>query len=376
MFKLIVTFFLIVFQSKGGAGANSSPSLVLTPMTQPLFTCKNPTRINVFGDLAIGPNHRDKAKNYFQKIEGLLRSADFNIVNLEGSLSDEKKRAFPDNRFAILIDNSIPDLLKSFNISYVTRANNHAMDYGEEGRVATDKELSKANITWTGIGKDLNEASAPIVIRHERKSIAFFALTTTYPLEAWATSKKAGVASLRIENMAKVIEEAKQKYDFVVVIYHWGEELVKTPLPHQIYNAKQAVLAGADAIIGHHAHIPQQIDVYKEKTISYGLGNFIFTAGSSKPTLGLVEQLEFCIDNNAKKLNTQFIPINTSILHTHFVVNPYTIYQFKKESKDYINGDIFHQQILFRFLNQKEAVSAHYLKALEEGVVPMDVAHK
>ena len=313
--------------------------------------CENITRINVFGDLTIGPRHIEAAPSFFKHVDQILEQASFNIVNLEGSLSAKRQRAFPESRFAVLIDEKAPAILKRFHISHVTRANNHAMDFGEEGRLLTDSILTEEKIAWAGVGNNYEDAIKPIEITHANKTIAVYSFTTTHPMGAWAKENRSGVAAPRVEKMKEIIKSARSSYDFIVVIYHWGPELSPTPLPHQTVYAKEAIRGGADVVIGHHAHIPQSIELFENKYIIYGLGNFIFTPGSDKPRVGLIAQLEFCKEET-RSLHVRFIPINTSILETGFRVKPLTHTEFRKEFSDYIKNNHFHANTLFSFVSK------------------------
>jgi hypothetical protein len=125
--------------------------------------------------------------------------------------------------------------------------------------------------------------------------IAVFAVTTTYPLEAWAKSKQPGVAHPHRPALRRAIEAAKKSADFVVVVFHWGEELVPTLRDHQKVLAEQTLSDGADVILGHHAHVAQVVDVERrDGLIAYGLGNFVFTSLSRSAKFGLGAHFEFC----------------------------------------------------------------------------------
>jgi poly-gamma-glutamate synthesis protein (capsule biosynthesis protein) len=101
---------------------------------------------------------------------------------------------------------------------------------------------------------------------------------------AWATDTTPGTAPLKTSVMREDVERLRPKVDLVVVMPHWGQEYLATPERWQVKFAHAAVDAGADLIIGDHAHWPKGIEVYKGKPIFYGVGNFLFDQSWSEET--------------------------------------------------------------------------------------------
>ena len=77
------------------------------------------------------------------------------------------------------------------------------------------------------------------------------------------------------------IAEAKEKYDLVIVSFHWGAEKDYAPKANQQKMGKLAIDAGADLVIMHHPHVVQGMDIYKNRSICYSLGNFAFGGNAS-----------------------------------------------------------------------------------------------
>jgi poly-gamma-glutamate synthesis protein (capsule biosynthesis protein) len=101
---------------------------------------------------------------------------------------------------------------------------------------------------------------------------------------AWATEDLPGTAPLLAEVMREDVERLRPEVDFIVVMPHWGIEYVAEPEPEQVELAHALMDAGADLVVGNHAHWPKGIEVYKGKPIFYGTGNFLFDQSWSEDT--------------------------------------------------------------------------------------------
>ena len=108
------------------------------------------------------------------------------------------------------------------------------------------------------------------------------------PVSLQAKGESFGIAVINKDNLTKIkadIELAKQLTDIVVVSFHWGIEYAEEPSSEQVNLARDMIDAGADLIIGHHPHVVQKYEKYKDGYVFYSLGNFIFDQGFSDETL-------------------------------------------------------------------------------------------
>ena len=178
----------------------------------------------------------------------------------------------------------------------LTLAGNHITDCGKEGIVDTRAELHRLGIACCGAGVNLSEARRPAVLQISGKHISILSYNCVGPENGWATDTRAGCAFVRVETddgrpiapsarlvhitsdslqaMQHDIASAKQNADFVIVALHKG--IVHTPArlaPYECPIAHAAVDAGADTVVGHHAHIIRGIELYEGKPIFHGLGN-------------------------------------------------------------------------------------------------------
>lgn len=170
--------------------------------------------------------------------------------------------------------------VKEMGFDVVSLANNHVWDLGEEGLKNTIKTLKENNIKYCGAGMNIEEASRPAVIVKDGKKIAILACcmygNKYLGHVELAGVHKAGINPLDIDKVIADIKEAKQKYDKVIVLPHWGREYYYEPLPECITMAKQMIKAGADAVLGSHPHQIQPHIQIKGKPVCFSMGNFLF----------------------------------------------------------------------------------------------------
>ena len=192
--------------------------------------------------------------------------------------------------------------LKEMGVDVVTLANNHTMDYGEEGLIDTMEALRNVGISYVGVGKDLNEAKAAYIREINGKKIAIVAANRVVPRVDWyAGENKAGHMTTyegtdRYGIIKDEISRLKndEKCDLVVMLVHFGENQDPEIKDYEYNCAHGYVDAGADVVIGTHTHTLQGAEIYNGKYIFYGVGNFMFE-GYAVDTV--VVQLYLCEDN-------------------------------------------------------------------------------
>ncbi|WP_119066654.1 CapA family protein [Aggregatilinea lenta] len=160
----------------------------------------------------------------------------------------------------------------------VCLANNHIADYGDEALEDTLAELRALKIPFFGAGNESNGYNNPAIITVGDYRIALlgYVCRSTHPI--FAGQDHDGVCDIDVDRIAHDIRRAReQEAARVVVCLHWGQEDILLPTPQDVKTAHQIIEKGADAIIGHHAHAPQPIEIYQGKTIAYGLGNLLMS---------------------------------------------------------------------------------------------------
>lgn len=170
--------------------------------------------------------------------------------------------------------------VKELRFDVLSLANNHVWDLGEDGLKNTIKILKDNGVKYCGAGMNAQEASLPAVIEKDGVKVAIYSYCMYN--SPWlghvklAEGKKAGINPLNINIVIEDIKKAKERYDYVIVMPHWGREYLFEPLPECIQMAKKMIRAGADAVFGSHPHYIQPLVKYKGKPICYSLGNFLF----------------------------------------------------------------------------------------------------
>jgi len=246
---------------------------------------ENSVRINFIGDFCSGGEYeffRKKRKvgfhNSFYNISSLLQNSDLLVLNFEGPISIKGKKR-EDVTCHLYNDSSILQYLKRQNRCVLNMGNNHIMDYGNESLAETIDEVKRNKIDQFGAGLNREEAWKELIIVVKKKRIAFLAYSTNERnvKAVIADSHKAGCASyLEKEKVIEKIKYVKNRADCIIVSLHWGFEYHHFPSHHQKQFAHLLVDAGADIIFGHHPHVIQGIEKYKNAVIMYSLGNFFF----------------------------------------------------------------------------------------------------
>lgn len=207
----------------------------------------------------------------------ILEKADITFGNLEcaltGSIITRNVRQNNKKWFCFKVPPKYGQALICAGFDIVSLANNHTMDGGTKGIIETIDTLSKLGIIHVGGGRNFQEAHTLRIFEIENFKIGFLAYTAIGGPPA--TKNQAGIAKLN-ENIFNEVATAKEKVDLLVVSLHWGIEGSTKPTDDQKKIARKLVEAGTDLLIGHHPHVLQPIEKYKDKLIVYSLGNFVF----------------------------------------------------------------------------------------------------
>jgi poly-gamma-glutamate capsule biosynthesis protein CapA/YwtB (metallophosphatase superfamily) len=214
-------------------------------------------------------------------IKDQLAKADLAMVNLETAVTERGTPA-PGKQYTFRTIPAAFDALKDAGVDVATMANNHGLDYGPDGLTDSLAAAKAKNFPVVGIGATAADAFKPYVAKVKNSQIAFFGATQVLDdnlVTAWtATDAQGGLASAKDPaRLVAAVKEAAAKYDTVVVDLHWGVELQSCPSAAQKTLAQQLVDAGADAVVGSHAHVLEAGGFLKsDKYVHYGLGNFVF----------------------------------------------------------------------------------------------------
>lgn len=210
----------------------------------------------------------------FENVRPTILNADFALVNLEAPIvcgvGTPIKKAGPNLKSGFRVIEAI----KYAGFKGVTLANNHFYDYGEEGALTTMSCLEEAGLHYVGAGRNLTEAAKVFYAKIEDKIVAFInCCEHEYSI---ATNLSCGSNPLNPVKQYGSIKEARDKADYVIVIVHGGIEHFQLPTPRMQETYRFFIDAGADAVVNHHQHCYSGYEVYHDKAIFYGLGNFCF----------------------------------------------------------------------------------------------------
>lgn len=266
------------------------------------------------GDIMLGRNVGERTARTgdwrypFLRIAGTLREADLTFGNLEGPISSRGVKV--GSIYSFRFDPRVTEALQHAGFDIVSLANNHIWDYGREAFSDTRTHLANAGIVAVGVGDTFFDAHAGKVIDVAGARVVFLAYSNLMPRGIEATSSRAGVTLFDRTQIQKDIQAAMLKGDIVVVSFHMGDEYqtAHNALQEAVY--REAIDAGADLIVGHHPHVSQELEQYKDGWIAYSLGNFVFDQDFSEETMrGLMLKARI---KNKKLVSVETVPVRIS----------------------------------------------------------------
>lgn len=224
-------------------------------------------RILFTGDVMLGRfvetlMQRNSNDYPFEKISKHFDKYDSVLINLEGPITDLNIN--PENDLSFHFKPSITELLIKNNINIVTLGNNHSYDQGHQGFFDTKENLSSTGIKY--FGSAINSLNS-LIYEDGENNIVHVGVNMTWNQD--------------IEHVIEKISEIEKK-KFTIISVHWGDEYELNQSNDQQEFARKFIDSGADLIIGHHPHVVQGLEIYKEKVIFYSLGNFVFDQYFSK----------------------------------------------------------------------------------------------
>jgi poly-gamma-glutamate capsule biosynthesis protein CapA/YwtB (metallophosphatase superfamily) len=265
-------------------------------------------RINFFGDVCLDGIASDRFI-IDPQIAGLVATAAHSVGNLESPLT----YAVDGMPYRVKLMKAEPkpsSILDLFDV--FTLANNHILDYKENGLTDTINFLSEQDKKFFGIGSSIKDAFIPLRLEQGNVKLAFLGFTR------WrqATRKSAGTTPDHRRRLARIINDLSRDGYFVVLFPHWNYEYVDYPAPSNRQLAKRLIDAGADLIVGAHPHIVQGYERYAGKWIFHSIGNFIFNpkhltrteAGEQRVHQAVILKVDIAAD---KSYDFEIVPVHT-----------------------------------------------------------------
>ena len=260
---------------------------------------------------------------------GELKNADILFGNLEGDVSDIGNNV--GSKYSFRMDPLVLPALRNAGFDIVSFANNHVGDWNVPAFTDTLARLSSEGILQTGAGLTKSEAEKPAIIEKNGVRFGFIGFSDVGPNWLKATSTTPGILLASDPRIGEIIKNAKADVDVLITSFHWGIEYKKVHNVGQEKIAHLAIDSGADMVIGHHPHVIQDIEIYKDKPIVYSLGNFIFDQYFSKDTMeGMLFEVVY-EGKDLKETKSRLIKLNSKY-------QPEGIFEIVKEEEKVVKS--------------------------------------
>ena len=267
--------------------------------------------IAVTGDIMMGTTYPNKmlpandGADLFRDAKTVLQRTDLALGNLEGTLCDGGKttKSGGPNSYSFRTPTSYAPLLKEAGYDYLSMANNHAHDFGQEGIESTEQALQSQGILFSGIQGRVES----VVIDRKGKKIGICAFGhNSYTLK-----------HTDLQTVGRIVDDLTARCDIVIVSFHGGAEgRSKSHLPYGAESflgenrgslremAHFCIDHGADIVYGHGPHVVRGVEVYQGRFIAYSLGNFCTPYGISLTDIsGFSPIIELAIDGEGRFLH-------------------------------------------------------------------------
>jgi poly-gamma-glutamate capsule biosynthesis protein CapA/YwtB (metallophosphatase superfamily) len=236
---------------------------------------KQPASVNFFSVY----NKQKDASYFFRNVKPIFEKDDMTIVNFEGTLSDRGSRV--DKQWAFRGKPSYIKILTEGSVEAVAFANNHVRDYGAISYTDTIDSFDKEGIVYSSDSR---------IGIYETKGLKIGMIS----IQQTSRSDYKTVLRKAIKQMKK------EKPDLLIVSFHWGVERTSTITATQRELGRIAIdEGGANLVLGHHPHVLQPIEKYKDAYIVYSLGNFCFGGNTNPPDKDtMIYQQTFAFHND------------------------------------------------------------------------------
>lgn len=301
---IITTSFFIYFVVKNSNNEQGNSISINQENAKPSVPEEKTAKILFFGDMMLDRNVRKQinlngADYLFEKIFGEvgISSAGFDLIaaNLEGPFAN--RRIATTKSIAFRFDPVLLPVLKKYGFTLFDNANNHSYDMGSRGFEDSNINLKNAGFDFYGSQYKIDDGSM-IIKQAGDLNIAFIGINDTN-------------SPVDISEVKGLIGKAHNTTgtDFIILNTHWGDEYKEISNQRQRQLAHDFIDAGVDAIIGHHPHVVEEMEMYKDKPIFYSLGNFIFDQYFSQETQqGFAVGLALRQDKEKKNISFDIYP--------------------------------------------------------------------
>lgn len=247
------------------------------------------------------------------ELASLMQSMSLMVVNLEGVVTSCTQPVSESKPVLLRMRPEALDALAWAGVDAVTLANNHTLDYCVEGFADCLERLQKTGVDVVGGGMNESEARRALIFDFGSVRVGLLNYMEGYEdyvkrYKFFAGRDTPGIALLDERNLRTDITSLRKEVDVLLVVLHWGAEY-KGVNKRQERFGRLAIDLGADAVLGHHTHDFQEIEIYRGKPIFYSLGNLVFDSPAVRDLdYGMVAKLVI----KERKINrVDVIPIVT-----------------------------------------------------------------
>lgn len=327
-----------------------------------------------------GINNRleENPLSFFELIKPVVQNSDYFILNLETVLAKDPQTPIDGKQYPNWDTPSRTlKVLKDLGVSAVSLANNHTMDFGPRVMLETKKQLEDEGIQTFGSGKNVNEASSPLILTltGEKSNKNVYVLTGMRASKRYredygflAQKNKPGINSINLIRMQKRIESIKSKdpQAFIIICPHWqGIDYKWASDNPKVQERCHALIdAGADYVLAHGTHMANSFEKLDNGIIAYSIGNFMFNSPGrysrlQAPPYSLITNIQFTEDNNGKwQVEPQFYPIVTDNKLTEFKTRPVNESEIENLKESLMNKSV-QEGLMYQ---TKQSSLGYYLK--------------
>jgi poly-gamma-glutamate synthesis protein (capsule biosynthesis protein) len=282
---------------------------------------------------------RDDPASVFDHVRDTLRRTDFLLGNLEGSVADSgvlwsvKETQWKADARQI-------QAAESVGFDAMAAANNHMLDFGHDAMLETLGHLDRLGIAHSGAGRNFDEAHRPGIVEKQGCRVALLGYTSVFMPEWAAESDKPGLAVMRartayeapsrvhevpgtppivrtwmvtedkVQLAADIKAARRANADIVVCSFHWGVSRGHREIAdYQIELGRHAIDCGADIVFGHHPHVTQGVEVYRDRPIFYSLGNFTFAQHNPAKGHEAETMIVKCRIRDRRIVGVEYLPV-------------------------------------------------------------------
>jgi poly-gamma-glutamate capsule biosynthesis protein CapA/YwtB (metallophosphatase superfamily) len=267
----------------------------------------SPYDVVAVGDVMPGMRMRHRVRKFgedytFAWVKPILARSALITGNLEGPFSSVSEKLETTRNFSYKVNPKLVSVIGRGGFNAMSIANNHIQDCGRGGVIETIDALDKYCIQTYGGGRSEKTAHNPAIWDGVRTRVGL--LGYYWNGRTAARGDLPGSARDLHHLVQRDMALLRPLVDRIVIMVHWGIPYERSPLEEDRAKARRFIDLGADAVIGHHPHILQPIEIYKGRPILYSVGNFAFGSGNSK-----AESILACLRFHQSRIEMDVFPV-------------------------------------------------------------------